>query len=108
MVVFVRQGKDEKDEPKHTVRLAIAGLDDKLTGKLPANINIAVGMKAMVVLNIAVDADIANGTRGKIQDIILDEQEDQLTPDEDGIIKLKYPPAMLLFKPEKKTNLTFA
>ena len=64
-------------------------------------------MKAMVLLNIATDADIANGTRGKIQDIILDEREDLLLPDEDGAIRLKYPPAMLLFKPDKKTNRTF-
>ena len=58
-------------------------------------------------MNIATDADVANGTRGEIQDIILDEREEILTPDEDGIITLRYPPAMILFKPDKKTTPTF-
>jgi ATP-dependent exoDNAse (exonuclease V) alpha subunit len=88
-------------------KLAIAGLDDKKTGKLPGTVNMAIGMKAMVLLNIATDADIANGTRGEIQDIILDEREELSTPDEDGTITLKYPPALILFKPDKKTTLTF-
>jgi hypothetical protein len=66
----------------------------------------AIGMKAMVLLNVATEADIANGTRGEIQDI-MDEREDSLVRNEDGSINLKYPPAMLLFRPYKKTNLTF-
>ena len=61
----------------------------------------------MVLLNVATEADIANGTRGEIQDIILDEREDSLTRNEDGSIILKFPPAMLLFRPYKKTNLMF-
>jgi len=61
----------------------------------------------MVLLNVATEADIANGTWGEIQDIILDEREELSAPDEDGIIKLKYPPAMLLFKPDRTTKLTF-
>lgn len=64
-------------------------------------------MKAMVLLNLAIDTDLANGTRGHIQDIILDEREGLCVPDEDGVVELKYPPVMILFKPDKKTNLTF-
>jgi ATP-dependent exoDNAse (exonuclease V) alpha subunit len=70
-------------------------------------VQMAIGMKAMVLLNLATEANIANGTRGEIQDIILDEWERPSIPDEDGAIKLKYPPAMILFKPDKKTKLTF-
>ena len=88
-------------------KLAIAGLEDGKTGKLPAIVQIAIGMKAMVLLNIATEADIANGTRGEIQDIILDERENLSLPNEDGAIELKYPPAMLLFRPYKGTNLIF-
>jgi ATP-dependent exoDNAse (exonuclease V) alpha subunit len=88
-------------------KLAVASLDDAKTGKLPASIRIAIGMKAMVVLNIATEAEVANGTRGEIQDVILDEREDLLTPNEDGTITLKYPPALLLFRPDKETKLTF-
>ncbi len=65
-------------------------------------------MKAMVLLNLAIEADIANGTRGVIQDIVLDEREDVLLPDGDGVIELNYPPAMILFRPDKNTTLTFA
>ena len=64
-------------------------------------------MKAMVLLNLAIDTDIANGMRGHIQDIILDEREGLCVPDEDGIVELKYPPVMILFMPDKKTKLTF-
>ena len=46
-------------------KLAIARLPDNKTGKLLDLIQMAIGMKAM-------EAEIANGTRSKIQDIILD------------------------------------
>jgi hypothetical protein len=66
-------------------------------------------MKAMVLLNLVTEADIAIGTRDEIQDIILDEREGILVVDEDGSssIKLKYPPAMILFKPHKGKQLRF-
>ena len=88
-------------------KLAIASLADSKTGKLPDVVQMAIGMKAMVLLNLATEADIANGTRGEIQDIILDEREEMSIVDEDGGIRLKYPPALILFKPDKGTNLIF-
>ena len=88
-------------------KLAIAEQKDKETGKVPASVHIAIGMKAMVLLNVATEADIANGTRGEIQDIILDEREEETSADEEGIIKLKYPPAMLLFKPDRTSRINF-
>ena len=43
-----------------------------------------------MLLNVAMEVDIANRTRGEIQDIIviiiLDEQEDLSAPDKDGAI----------------------
>jgi hypothetical protein len=77
-------------------KLAIAEQKDKHTGKLPATVNMAIGMKAMVLLNVATEADIANGTRGVIHDIILDQREEVSEPDEEGKIQLKYPSAMIL------------
>ena len=56
---------------------------------------------------VATEADIANGTRGEIQDIILDEREESSVADEEGIVQLKYPPAMLLFKPDRISTLVF-
>jgi hypothetical protein len=88
-------------------KLAIAEQKDKDTGKLPATVHMAIEMKAMVLLNIATEADIANGTRGEIQDITLDEREETSVADEEGIIQLKYPPAMLLFKPDRTSKLSF-
>jgi hypothetical protein len=100
--------QDESDHLSMETKLAIANQKDKDTGKLPANISMAIGMKVMVLLNVATEADIANGTRGKIEDIVLDNREETSMPDEEGNIHLKYPPAMILFKPDRKTTLTFA
>lgn len=92
-------------------KLAIAGLTDNKMGKLPDLVQIAIGIKAMVLLNLATEAVIANGTQGEIQDIIqvLDERGNLSVVVEDGAseIRLKYPPAMILFKPDKGTKLIF-
>ena len=54
-------------------------------------VELSVGMKAMVVLNIATDADIANGTCGKVEGFVLDPREKSTTPDEDdGCIRLQH------------------
>jgi hypothetical protein len=51
----------------------VAGMSAKHTGKLPGQFKseLAVGMKAMVTMNIATEADLANRARGKIVDIVL-------------------------------------
>ena len=41
--------------------------------KLHTKIKMAVGMKAMVTMNISTDADLVNRTRGVLTDIILDD-----------------------------------
>jgi hypothetical protein len=64
-------------------------------------------MKVMVVLNIATEAEIANGTRGTVEAIVLDPCENESTPDEKGCIQLQYPPSVVYFKPELHTNITF-
>ena len=97
--------RDGRGDLSTEARLAIA--EKKDTGKLPAYVHMAIGMKAMVLLNIATEADIANGTRGEIQDIILDEREEESAPDEEGVVRLRYPPALILFRPDRGTKLTF-
>ena len=99
--------RDRTNDLSREAKLAIAEQKDKDTGKLTAVVHMAIGMKAMVLLNIATEADIANGTQGVIQDIILDEREEQSVADEEGIIQLKYPTAMLLFKPDQESKLSF-
>lgn len=46
------------------------------TKKLTHRIELAVGMKVMVTLNLATEADLANGSRGIVTDIVLDPRED--------------------------------
>ena len=59
----------------------------------------------MVTTNITVGADLANGSRGVIADIVLDtrEQVDPEEVDKDGYVKLQYPPAIIIFEPYHHT-----
>lgn len=90
------------------IQIAVARMSEKQTGKLSEIFELAIGMKAMVTTNISTQGDIANGTRGIITEITLDPRETQSIPNDDGIIYLKYPPIMILFKPHKETHLLFA
>ena len=73
---------------------------DNQTKKLTHRIKFAIGMQVMVTLNVATEANLANGSRGVIQDIILDPREEliKMDRDEEGVVWLQYPPAMILFK----------
>lgn len=100
--------KSTKDRPSNIARLGIARMNFRNTGKLQDRLTIAKGMKAMVVLNLATEADIANGTRGVIEDIVLDPRENLANLAEDeGTVLLTYPPALVLFRPDKPSNLVF-
>ena len=85
-------------------RLTVAQMDVADTERLQNRVGIAIGMEAMVTQNIATDASLANGSRGRIIDIVLDPREEWSTSDvdEEGVMKLTYPPAMVLFKPYRK------
>ena len=53
----------------------------------------------MVTMNISTDADLANGTRGVVTNIILDHEEQlEESKIDEGIVTLAYPPAMITFK----------
>lgn len=86
--------------------LEIAHLKSDETGHLPNKVKFAVGMKTMIPHNIAPDAELANGSRGLITDVVLDPceplQEDSLTT-----VVLKFPPAAIFFAPmyQKKSVL---
>ncbi|KAF8825621.1 hypothetical protein HHX47_DHR6000135 [Lentinula edodes] len=83
--------------------LRLAKLDTKRTGNLSHRVEIAVGMKAMVLANISTEADLANGTRGTVTHIILDECEPMKHDVMDGATMLRYPPACIFFKPDGET-----
>ncbi|KAF8817657.1 hypothetical protein BYT27DRAFT_7074195 [Phlegmacium glaucopus] len=98
---------DSGEVPDKKTRLAVAKLKDDTTKNLKRRVELAVGMKAMVVLNIATDAEVANGTRGSVEGFALDPREGHTTPDEDGCVHLQYPPPVIYFKPEMETQITF-
>lgn len=79
-------------------RLEVAHLKVDETNHLPNKVEFAVGMKTMILHNIAPDADLANGSRGIITDVLLDPRE----PVQDNsltTIVLKFPPAAIFFAP---------
>ncbi|KAG9225266.1 hypothetical protein CCMSSC00406_0007097 [Pleurotus cornucopiae] len=89
-------GKDRREVDRNEC-LQILRTASRHTGKLSLEVELAIGMRGMVLLNIATESDLANGSRGTIVDIILDARE--TTPAvEDGTVTLKYPPACVLFK----------
>jgi hypothetical protein len=88
--------------------LTVAGRGEKSTGKLSDRIELAIGMKLMVLLNLSTEVDIANGTRGMIQNILLDHREGKVEVDENGVAKLTYPPAMILIKPDTPSSVSSA
>lgn len=71
---------------------------------LPDEVQLAVGMKVMVTVNVMTDLDVANGARGEIVDIILD--PDEPTPSNTGTVKLTKPPAYVLVKLDRTRATT--
>lgn len=88
-------------------RVTIAGMKTKETQNLEAEVEVAVGMPVMVMSNVATDASLANGQRGIITELVLDPRDKTTYMDEEtAITKLNYPPAMIMFKPSKPTNIS--
>ncbi len=73
-------------------------MNAKKTGRLCWKTELAVGMRGMVQVNIATEADLANGSRGMVTRIIVDPRECVAMPNEQGEILLQYPPACVVFK----------
>ena len=87
-------------------KLAVAHFKPDDTNKLPNMVEFALDMRAMVLLNMATDADLANGSRGIIKDIILDPRETG-TPDDTNTTFLSYPPSAILFAPLNGERIIF-
>lgn len=76
------------------------------TYHLPHKIELVIGMNAMVTTNISPEMDLANGSRGTVEDIILDPRE-RFHDNDTNTIRLQYPPAAVLFKPLFRQNRRF-
>jgi hypothetical protein len=85
-------------------RLTIAHMKLEKTAHLPNKVELAIGMKTMVLSNIAPSIDLANGSRGIITDIILDPQECAL-PNSSNTVFLQYPPAAVIFRPYNASKI---
>jgi PIF1-like helicase len=85
-------------------RLTVAQMNVADTARLENRLELAIGMEAMVTQNIATDASLANGSRGIVKDVVLDPREEWQEAEE-GVIWLKYPPAMILFEPYRKPTI---
>ena len=86
----------------------MAGLKEKNTKNLSDRIEVAIGMKAMIQVNVSTEGEVANSTRGTIRDIILDPREATAEPSDDGTIKLIYPPALIMLEPEGGSQISSA
>ena len=69
-------------------KTTVAGMKMDETKRLSHQIVFALGMVVMVTLNVATEADLVNGSRGIIDDIILDPREDReaLNVDNTGFV----------------------
>jgi len=65
---------------------------------LAKEIELAIGAPVMVTLNIQTDLDVANGVRGTVEGIILDERERLSSLKDSHTINLRYPPRYVLVK----------
>ena len=64
-------------------------------GGLPDEVELALGMEVMVTFNVSTNLDMANGARGHIVDIVLDEKE-QAPEGRTHFMRLEYPPLYVL------------
>ena len=97
---YVLYARDKTKQHPLTLqqRLVIACLKTDDTNSLPNKVDLAVGMKVMVLVNIDTDSDLANGSRGVITDIILDKRE-VVEETVSSKVVLSYAPAVILFRP---------
>ncbi|KAF9000149.1 hypothetical protein BDQ17DRAFT_1193545, partial [Cyathus striatus] len=58
---------------------------------LPVSVQLAIGMKVMVIQNVETNLDITNGARGEAVNIILDTDKRMVT-------ELQHPPVYILVK----------
>jgi len=90
-----------QEVPPHTRREIVAS-SPKANGNMPERFEICRGMKATVVINIATQADIANGTRGTIVDFVFDKREQPRNwlKKAGDLIILQFPPSVIFFQPD--------
>jgi ATP-dependent exoDNAse (exonuclease V) alpha subunit len=61
-------------------------------------VELAIGAPIMVTLNIFTDLDLANGVRGEIEEIVVDERDRGNVMKNSPVIRLRYPPRYVLVR----------
>lgn len=92
-------GRAATNEEKIAILTRVKGSNSQLErAGLAKDIELAIGAPVMVTLNIHTDLDVANGVRGVIEGIVLDEREHQISTKETLTIHLRYPPRYVLVR----------
>lgn len=68
-------GRELTLRERYALAMRKAPKGKKKRKELPKTVEIAIGARVLVTQNIETDLDIANGARGKIVDIVLDERD---------------------------------
>jgi ATP-dependent exoDNAse (exonuclease V) alpha subunit len=72
------------------------GRHDQRNG-LQNKVTVGIGMSVMVTVNVDTDLDLANGARGTIVGLVLDDEEPDLD-EEARVVNLRFPPKYVLVK----------
>ena len=92
-------GRPVSNDEKISIMTRSKGSQSHLErGGLMKEIELAIGAQVMVTLNIHTDLDVANGVRGVIEGIVLDERKRIMTVKETHSIHLRYPPRYVLVR----------
>jgi hypothetical protein len=92
-------GRPVTNEEKIAIMTRVKGSNSQMDrGGLMKEIELAIGAPVMVTLNIRTELDVANGVRGVIEAIVLDERERQTGTKEAQTIHLQYPPRYVLVR----------
>lgn len=105
--LYVTKAEDSVGKKRRALtmeeKVKLAGTRRHQLDKAEHELELAIGMKIMLLNNVATEADLSNGTRGVVTDIVLDPRDCDKTAGEDGLTRLNYPPLAIMFKPEKCT-----
>jgi hypothetical protein len=74
------------------------GRSRRRRGGLPNKILLAVGLRVMVTFNINTNIDIANGARGEVVKVVVDDRDAATIGENGSVVELKYPPVYVLVK----------
>ena len=93
------EGRSVMNEEKIAIMTRTKGSNSQMErAGLAKDVELAIGAPVMVTLNIHTDLDVANGVRGVIEGIVLDERERQVSTKDSRAIHLQYPPRYVLVK----------